>query len=192
MSYTYTRSRDNNPGSRYLDPFDSSLDNGPSNGERRQALVASGSVLLPGSVTLGVVWQVRSQLPWSPTAGRDLNGDGFNSDLAPGTTRNSGSRSLNLAAINAWRTANGQQPIDAAQIDSSRINMTDMRVSKTIRFGRGVRVELLAQAFNVFNTRNLQAQYGGGRVTSALASTFGRLNSARPMRQGELAVKFIW
>lgn len=192
VSYTYTRSRDNNPGSRYLDPFDSSLDNGPSNGERRQALVASGSVLLPGSVTLGVVWQVRSQLPWSPTAGRDLNGDGFNSDLAPGTTRNSGSRSLNLAAINAWRAANGQQPIDAAQIDSSRINMTDMRVSKTIRFGRGVRVELLAQAFNVFNTRNLQAQYGGGRVTSALASTFGRLNSARPMRQGELAVKFLW
>ena len=47
VTYTFTRSRDNNPGSRYLDPFRLDLDEGTSNGERRHAVVASGSVLLP-------------------------------------------------------------------------------------------------------------------------------------------------
>src|SRR5262249_29104664 len=100
VSYTWTKSDDNAPLTRYLDPFDHSIDRGPSNGERRHALVASGSVLLPYSVTVGVVWTARSQLPWSALAGRDLNGDGFNTDLVPGTTRNSGSRHLNLPAVN--------------------------------------------------------------------------------------------
>ena len=121
VSYAYTRSDDNQPFSRYLDPFDHSIDFGPSNGERRHAIVASGSVLLPADVTLGVVWTLRSQLPWSATAGRDLNKDTFNTDLVPGTTRNSG-RDLNLDAVNAWRVSNGLAAIPASQIDSSRIN----------------------------------------------------------------------
>ena len=67
-----------------------SIDFGTSNGERRHAVVASGSVLLPYAITVGAVWTARSQVPWSALAGRDLNGDTFNTDLVPGTTRNSG------------------------------------------------------------------------------------------------------
>ena len=84
VSYTFTDSDDNNPMGRYLDPFDPSLEWGPSGGERRHAVVASGSVLLPWDITLGVVWTYRSQLPWSATAGRDVNVDSFNTDLVPG------------------------------------------------------------------------------------------------------------
>ena len=40
-------------------------DCGPSNGERRHAVVASGSVLLPCDFTLGMVWTAQSQLPWT-------------------------------------------------------------------------------------------------------------------------------
>ncbi len=191
-SYTYTNSKDNAPGARYLDPFDLSLDWGPSNGERRHALVASGSVLLPWDVTLGAVWTLRSQLPWTPTAGTDLNGDGFNTDLVPRTTRNAGSRTLNLEAINAWRALNGRGPIAEAQIDSSRITIADMRLSKAIRFSNRGRVDLLFQAFNLFDTKNLQSQYGGGRIGNALSPNFGRIQTARPGRQGELAVKIVW
>ena len=61
----------------------------------------------------------------------------------------------------------GLAPIDASTIDSSRINIMDLRVSKRIRFGGDRRLELIAQAFNLFNTENLQAQFGGGRVTNA-------------------------
>ena len=191
VSYALTRSRDNNPGIRYLSTFDLDLDDGPSNGERRHAIVASGSVLLPGDVTLGAVWTLRSQLPWSATAGVDRNADGFNTDLVPGVTRNSGSRDLDLADINAWRATRNLAAIPESQIDSSRINILDMRASKSVRLS-GMRVELMAQAFNLFNTRNLQAQYGGGRVSSSLSASFGRILTARPARQIELAAKVAW
>jgi hypothetical protein len=189
-SYTYTNSRDNAPLARYIDAF-TSYDLGPSNGERRHALVASGSFLLPANVTLGVVWTARSPLPWSATAGRDLNRDGFNTDLVAGTTRNSGSRDLNLAAVNAWRAQNGLAPISESQIDSSRINIMDVRVSKAFAFD-GRKVEVLAQAFNVLNAKNLQAQFGSGRVGNSFSPVFGTIVSARPNFQGELAVRLTF
>lgn len=192
VTYTYVHSRDNNPLNRYLDPFDLEIDEGPSNGERRHAVVANGSVLLPLDVTLGAVWTMRTQLPWNATAGRDLNVDGFNTDLVPGTTRNSGSRDLNLDAVNAWRTINGRAPIPESQLESSRINIVDVRAMKAIRFGATTRLDLIGQVFNLFNTTNLQAQYGGGRVTNALSDSFGRILTARPGRQAEFAVRLVW
>ncbi len=191
-SYSYVNSRDNAPGSRYLDPFDLSRDWGPSSAERRHALVSSGSVLLPWDVTVGMVWSLRSEVPWSATAGRDVNGDGFNTDLVPGTTRNAGGRNLDLGAVNTWRAANGLGAIDASQIESSRINLVDMRVSKSIRLPGRSRIELLAQAFNLFNTKNLQAQFGGGRVANSQSPSFGRILTARPSRQLEVAAKVNW
>jgi hypothetical protein len=187
LSYSYTNSRDNAPMARYIDAF-TSYDFGPSNGERRHAVVASGSFLLPASVTLGVVWTGRSPLPWSATAGRDLNRDGFNTDLVPGTTRNSGNRNLNLDAVNAWRAQNGLAAVNESTIDSSRINIMDARVSKGFTVA-GRKIELLAQAFNLLNARNLQAQFGSGRVGNALSPLFGTIVSARPNFQGELAVR---
>ncbi len=83
-------------------------------------------------------------------------------------------------------------PIDASTIDSSRINIMDIRVSKRIRFGGDRRLELIAQAFNLFNTENLQAQFGAGRVTNATSAIFGQITSARPQRQVELALRLHW
>jgi hypothetical protein len=192
VTYTYMRSRDNAPLGRYLDPFLLDLDWGTSNGERRHAVVASGSVLLPLDITIGGVWTMRSELPWSATAGRDLNADGFNTDLVPNTARNAGSRDLDLGAVNTWRAANGRTAIPDSQIESSRINLFDIRASKALRFGATTKVDLVAQVFNVFNTDNLQAQYGGGRVTNSLSDTFGRITTARPGRQAEFAIRLVW
>jgi outer membrane receptor protein involved in Fe transport len=192
VTYTYTRASDNNPLQRYIDPFDPELDWGPSNGERRHAVVASGSVLLPFDITLGAVWTLRSQLPWTAISGLDSNGDGFRTDLVPGTTRNSGGRDLDLGAVNQWRAANGRAAVTDDQIDSSRVNLVDMRASKAIRLGGDRRVDLMFQVFNLFNTTNLQAQYGGGRVNNALSDTFGQIQTARPGAQAELAVRLIW
>ena len=192
LSYSWTNSRDNNPGGRYIDPFNEALDWGPSNGERRHAVVASGSVLLPADVTVGAVWTWRSQLPWTATAGIDLNGDGFSTDLVPGTTRNDGGRDLDLGVVNAWRAQNGRAPIAADQIESSRISIVDVRASRPFAIGRVLRAELLAQVFNVLDTSNLQDQYGGGRVGNALSAAFGRIQTARPGRQGEVGIRLIW
>jgi hypothetical protein len=190
VSYTYTNSRDNAPLARYIDTF-TSVDFGPSNGERRHAVVASGSFLFPAGFTLGVVWTGRSPLPWSATAGRDLNRDGFNTDLVPGTTRNAGSRDLDLAAVNAWRATNGLAPVSESQLDSSRINIVDARLSKAFTVS-GRKVELLVQGFNLFNTKNLQAQFGSGRIGNSLSPVFGTIASARPNFQGEVALRFAF
>jgi hypothetical protein len=192
VSYTWTKSDDNAPLARYLDPFDHSIDFGPSNGERHHAVVASGSVLLPYAITVGAVWTARSQLPWSALAGRDLNGDTFNTDLVPGTTRNSGGRDLNLTAVNIYRAANGLPPVTESQIDSSALSIADLRVSKSIKLQGTMKLELVLQVFNFLNTKNLQDQYAGGRVNNALSASFGRILTARPMAQGEVAAKLVW
>ena len=67
-----------------------------------------------------------------------------------------------------------------------------MRVSKSFRLQGTMRLELLLQVFNFLNTRNLQDQYGGGRVNNALSPSFGRILTARPMAQGEVAAKLVW
>jgi uncharacterized protein (DUF2141 family) len=192
LSYTYTNSRDNAPMARFRDAFIPGIEWGPSNGERRHAVVASGSFLLPYDFTLGALWTARTPLPWTATAGRDLNRDTFNTDLVPGVPRNAGSRDLDLAAVNAWRTVNGLAPVTEAQIDTSRINILDTRLSKRFTLGGSLKLEVLAQAFNLLNAKNLQAQFGSGRITNALSANFGSIVSARPNRQGELAVKVIW
>jgi hypothetical protein len=78
------------------------------------------------------------------------------------------------------------------RIDSSRINLTDLRVSKRISLGNERRIEVLVQAFNLFNTRNLQAQFGGGRQGNALSAAFGTITTARPNRQIELGARLNW
>jgi hypothetical protein len=190
VSYTYTRSRDNNPEGQYINPFDTAEDEGPSNGERRHALVASGAARLPWTVSVGAVWTLRSQLPWTPRPGRDVNRDGVLNDLIPGVGRNTG-RDLDLDSVNVWRARFGLRPILREQLDSSRVNLLDLRASKRVDL-RAVRLDVIAQIFNVFNTLNLGEQFERGRVTNALSANFGRILTARPGRQGELALRLVW
>jgi len=90
------------------------------------------------------------------------------------------------------RRPNGRLPIAESQLQSARVNVLDLRVSKSIPLGNGLKLDLLAQVFNVLNTVSLQAQYGGGRVTNALSDGFGTIVTARPATQGELAAKVSW
>ena len=121
---------------RFRDPFNPALEWGPSNGERRHAVVASGSFLLPYDVNIGVLWTARTPLPWTATAGRDVNRDTFNTDYVPGIVeRNTGSRSLDLAAVNAWRAQNGLSPVAESQIASSRINIAMRSASDRSSYG---------------------------------------------------------
>jgi outer membrane receptor protein involved in Fe transport len=192
VSYTLAKSEDNDPAGRVTDQANWDLDWGPSTVERRHSLVASGAVLLPWDVTFGAVWTLRSGLPFNPLAGRDINGDGFVTDYVPGTSRNQGGRNLDLDAVNTWRAANGRPPIPESQIESTRFNSVDVRVSRSFSLGGDRKLELLAQVFNLLGTDNLDAPFTGGRVTNALADTFGRILTARARQQAELGVRFAF
>ncbi|MBI2186976.1 MAG: TonB-dependent receptor [Acidobacteria bacterium] len=194
VSYTLAKSDGNVPSgginSRVTQSEAPQLDEGPAVNDRRHALVASGSVLLPSEVSLGAVWQLRSVMPFSATAGVDLNGDGVNTDYVPGTTRNLGNRDNGrmLQAVNQWRASRGLGAIPESQIDANDYKAIDLRVSKAFTLGGMRRLELIGQVFNLFGRDNLAAAW----VTNALSNQFGRIRQAFNRQQGEVAVRFVW
>jgi hypothetical protein len=206
VSYTLSKAEGNIPftgnSGRVTDSQNPGLDWGPTANDRRHVLVASGAMLLPADVQLGAVWTIRSTMPFNAVAGADLNGDAVISDFVPGTTRALGNRdtATMLAAVNAYRATLGFASIPASQIDSNDYNAVDMRVSRSFALGGRRRVDVIAQAFNVFGRDNLAASGGvGGQngvppgwTLNARSDAFGRINQAYNRQQAELAVRFGW
>jgi hypothetical protein len=191
LSYTLAKQDEDTAGGTRVDFYNPGADIGPGAGDRRHAFAASGAVLLPYDVTLGIVWSLRSAMPFDAVAGLDLNGDGAITDYVPGTSRNQGNRRLDLDVVNAWRAANGRGPVSADQIDSNRQNKIDVRAEKSLSLGGSRRVSFIAQVFNVFGTDNLLS-VGSGYTTNALSDSFGRIFTSNPRQQAELAVRFVW
>ena len=102
LSYTLQKVTDNSFGATstgtITDAAHPEYDEGYGNADRRHAMVASGAYLLPGDVTLGMVWTLRSTAPFSARAGLDLNGDGATTDYVPGTHKGQGNRDLDIGA----------------------------------------------------------------------------------------------
>jgi hypothetical protein len=200
VSYTLSKQYDNFntsagtvPGSitNYYTPGN---DIGPAPADRRHNLVTSGSFNARYGINIGAIYTLRSSLPFSALAGATLpnNKDGLTTDYVPGTTSEQGNRSLNLAAVNAWRALNGSlPPIPASQIESSRYNQLDMRVSKQFSFTESKKLQVIGQLFNVAGTNNFGG-VGSTQVTNSLSNKFGEILSALPRHQGELAVRFVW
>jgi hypothetical protein len=194
VSYTLGKSDGNvvsaNVTSRVTQSEAPALDEGPTISDRRDVLVASGSVVLPYDISLGGVWTLRSTMPFSALAGVDVNGDGVNTDYVPGTSRTLGNTENGrmLQAVNAWRASRGLAAIPESQISKNDYNSVDLRVSKSISLRGTRKLELIGQLFNVFGRDNLQATW----VTNALSNQFGSIRQAFNRQQGEVAIRFAW
>ena len=192
-------------GGSITDVYNPGWDVGPANNDRRHALVFSGAVQLPADIVVGAIWNFRTTTPFSARAGVDINGDGQNTggggglggnyptDYVPGTTKNMGNRdsAAMLAAVNAYRATVNLAPIPESQIDNNRLSQFDLRVSKAINTGRGTKVELIGQVFNVLGRDNLgglSSQY----ITNVRSDSFGRILTSLPRQQGEVAVRFVF
>jgi hypothetical protein len=139
------------------------------------------------------VWTLRSSMPFSARAGRDLNNDGAaNTDYVPGTTRNIGNRDTDamLTAVNAWRALNARAPITEANLDTNDYNRFDIRASKAFAFG-GQRLEIIGQVFNLFGRDN-RGEIEQGWQENALSDSFGRILTVQARQQAELAVRFTF
>ncbi|PYR70631.1 MAG: hypothetical protein DMF88_02255 [Acidobacteria bacterium] len=197
LSYTLGRVTDNSFGATstgtVTDAYNPQWDQGYGNADRRHAFVGSGAYQAPGDIILGVVWTLRTSAPFSARAGRDLNGDGATTDFVPGTTKGMGNRDNDamLAAVNAYRAANGMAPIAELTNNSNGYNRFDVRASKAINLSGRRRVELIGQVFNLFGRMNLGG-IGSSFNTNALSPTFGQLATAQARQQGEIAVRFTF
>ena len=192
LSYTLAKETNQGPTGTITDFYHPEYDRGPGSGDRRHSFVASGSVLFPFDINVGGVWTLRSTMPFSARAGRDLNSDGATTDFVPGTTRNQGNRGDNeafLAAVNAFRVQNGRAPIPAGQLATNEYNRFDIRAAKAVTLGSR-RLEFIAQLFNLFGRDNLGI--AGTWQENALSDAFGRILEVQPRQQAELAVRFTF
>src|SRR5258706_3145207 len=179
------------PSSTVTDSAHFAYDSGPNNSDRRHALVASGSFLLPWSVTVGGVFTYRTTMPFSSVAGIDFNGDAATTDYVPGTTRNvfnRGSNAQEMALVNAWRATNNLPALPASQIDTNEYYSLDMRAINGLQLRSSQQVELIIQVFNLMNRKNLLPPW----QTNALSPAFGAVPSAANMRQAEVAERFTY
>jgi hypothetical protein len=155
------------------DSGDIAAEKGPSDNDRRHRLVISGSLggAAPGwparglaGWQLGYVLALASGAPFNVLAGSDLNNDTNNNDRPPGVSRNS-----------------GRLPASSA---------LDIRLSRTFAAGRGHRLEIMAEAFNVLNHANVLNVNNTYGVGGAPLPAFGRPTLAGDPRQIQLGARW--
>lgn len=141
-----------------VNPYDPLCDKciGPLNTDARHRITLAGFYRAPWGINISGMFRYRSALPYTEWAGTDLNGDGMRFDLPS-----------NVSHVNNRR--------------GHSFSQFDVRISKEFTFAGDIGVELIAEVFNLFNSKN-PAGYVGNR----LAANFGRPTSyAGDPLQGE-------
>lgn len=172
------------PFSIVADPFNIDADYGPSSYVQRHRVAWSAVFVLPYDVRIGTILAWASPLPYTITAGRDLNQDLTNNDRPVGVGRNSGGMAPEVSAINAWRAANGLQPVSADDLGGANSFNWDVRLSRGFRIGRGMRLEGLIEIFNLTNRVNYLRF-----VSNARLATLGQPTLAGDPRQVQLGMR---
>ena len=189
------------------------LDRGRTNFDRRHSSTISGiwelnyfrksPVLvraLAGGWSIAAIASMRSGTPLTITNGADVNFDGINNDRAdlvgnpfldPDRPRSAvvdmwfntaAFARTNSAAVNFVGTA-GRNIIDGPGLKN-----VDMTLARSFRITEGMRIQFRAEATNAFNIVNLSNPERGANN----ATNFGRILSARPMRQVQLGLKLTF
>ncbi|MBE3111804.1 MAG: TonB-dependent receptor [Acidobacteria bacterium] len=111
----------------------------------------------------------RSGTPENPGVGSDVNADGNSSTDRPIVNGKEVARNSFIGA-------------DSAAVD--------VRLSKRVRFGRNMAVQVLAEAFNVFNRVNYQGPNMTWGTALVARDTYGQFTGAGNPRQIQFGVKF--
>ncbi|MCS7081076.1 MAG: carboxypeptidase regulatory-like domain-containing protein [Chloracidobacterium sp.] len=160
-NYTFSRTMDDDSNERNfnqefsINPFNLKLERGPSKQDIRHNFNLSGLVDLPYGFIVSALIVARSGLPYTPIIGDDVNNDGNENDRAI----------INGVVVgrNTFRQPNF-------------FNL-DLRVVKGFRVGEQMRLDFLAEFFNV--TRNTNKNYD----VDAVAIVEG----PRPLANGTLS-----
>jgi hypothetical protein len=183
VSYTYSKSM-NNVGENFfsspIDPFDLSKDWGRSDDDQRHRLVLNGSVhssmapartaweMLSHGFQLSSVLQRYSALPFNVTSGVT-------------TVQGTAGRPI----------VNGAFIERNAGIGSDFFTVS-LRVSRTFSLGRSLRLEGVAEAFNLTNRRNnmtRNANFGSGAYPTNPSPTFNQITAVGDPRTWQFALR---
>ena len=188
------------------------LDRGRTNGDRRHSANVSGvwdlnyfknspSMVraLAGGWSVAAISSFRSGSPLTVTAGTDVNFDGTNNDRAdlignpfldPNRPRSQVvDMWFNIAAFSrvtsAARNFAGTSPRNF--IDGPGLKNVDMTIARTFRLSERMTLQFRGEATNALNLVNLM-----NPATGSSAATFGKITTARPMRNAQLGLKLVF
>jgi hypothetical protein len=137
-------------------------------GDERHRLVLSGFTPLPLKTAMAAIVTLASPRPYPGIVGQDIN-----ANLFLGDDWIDGSRMLRPPGI--WR---------------NWYRMVDLRVSRPLTVSDGLRVSVVAEAFNVFNTQNYAGFRGQQRDASGQErADFGKPGSIFATRQFQLGTR---
>lgn len=146
---------------------------GPTLTDERHRVVLSAVINAPGGVQISPIFQAGSPRPYNLSAGRDLNGDGTNSEryIDPATGE--------MVRINAAR-------------GEATYNL-DTRVTKFFNLGQTRRLGLFAEFYNITNKANFGNAFIGNALSAQFQQPSGFLSggAAYPTsRQVQLGARF--
>jgi hypothetical protein len=190
LAYTWSQAELNGANTHYFTPSKArdADDRGPTLGDMRHKGALNAVVPLPWDLQISGVLIANSGPPYRIIAGADLDGDSLATEDRPeGLPMNSGGTESqsNLDIINAFRQSRGLSPVTLDQIAKRYPYFSvDMRLTKFITLHNQVRLELLAEVFNLFNRTNFASP--NGTLTS---SGFLTLTSDYGPRELQLAAR---
>jgi hypothetical protein len=160
------------------DPADIEAEYGRSRADERVRFVASGVFKLPYRVLVAPIVEYGSGQPWNRRLGYDFNGDGKSSDRPAGVGR--------------------------FTEDGPRFASVNLRATYRLPVGGRASVELIGEAFNLFNRTNydvnslLNGEFLSGPTAAnpALAAVpnprFGQFTATLPPREVQLGVRLAF
>jgi hypothetical protein len=178
VSYTLSRALDNTGNAFFFTPqdnFNLRGERGRSDNDQRHVLAVSGTLAAPetgrdgmwrriiAGFQLSPIFRYGSALPFNIVRGDDLNFDGNTNDRPPGVGRNTG------------------EGFDFASFD--------VRLSRHIRLAEHARLEIIAEAFNLFNRANFQLPNGTIGTGATPSPRFGQPNGAADPRQIQFGLR---
>ncbi len=189
------------------------LDRGRANNDRHHSAVISGVWeldyfrhmaapirLVAGGWSIAAIGSMRSGTPLTITTGTDNNLDGTNNDRADliGDPRLSPNRTRS-AVVDQWfniasfsKTTQLKNNLAGTSgrniIDGPGLKNVDMTISRTFKVTEKTTLQFRGEATNALNIVNLS----NPGTNANTATTFGKVTTARPMRQAQLGLKLVF
>jgi hypothetical protein len=160
------------------DPANIDNEYGYARSHERYRVVLSGVFRLPWDMTVAPIYEYGSGQPWTQRLGYDFNGDGKNSDRAPGVERH------------------GEEGPGYSNLS--------LRLTKALPLSGFGRMDLIAEAFNVLDETNYDvssidgSRYLGGPTLANPAAAYvanpnyGKYRATLPGREIQLGLRFTY
>jgi hypothetical protein len=178
-----------------LNPFDDPRVFGPNNlTDARHRITISAVWQAPGGIQVAPIYLFRSALPVSTIQGLDLNNDFTNNEIpdrAFAYNPDNPSQPKEIGACETWNCSRGY-----------RFQQMNLRVSRAFVLPRSMRVEAIAEIFNLFNNENpggfVTRRFNGSvaapvpNATFMQPTTFAGDFQQPEQRVGQLGVRFTF